>query len=165
MDSNTFNDYVSRITPLLPLAKRAYGAKDQNTPAHHASREYTRLLVEYNDAGGNLVRLASAIGVAYSGVRRRVFTADVPPVKTKRMSRSSLSVSTISDAADRVRAARAIGTAEYHAQLHEEYYAGIPMNMLARELGISNAGPLYYAVQRHYKRQQVADAGLAAGDI
>lgn len=152
MDNETFDNYVLEMQKLVPLAKRAYGPKNQNTPNHVASREYTRLLTQFHEEGGSLVLLAKRLGVAYSGIRRRVFMSDVPAMKTTRLQRKNISTSTISDAADRVRAARASGTIAYHAQLHEEYYTGIPMNLLARELGISNAAPLYYAVQCHHKR-------------
>lgn len=152
MNDEVFEDYARRMQDLVPLAKRAYGSKSQNTPNHIASRKYTSLLVEFQSEGGSLVKMAERLGVAYSGIRRRVFMADVPSVKTTRLQRKSIDTATIAAAADRVRGARARGTVAYHEQLHEEYYTGIPMNMLARELGISNAGPLYYGVQCHLIR-------------
>ena len=42
-------EYVENIKPLLPLAKRAYGSRNQETPAHEARRRYTELLVEYHE--------------------------------------------------------------------------------------------------------------------
>ena len=144
--------YTRLIEPHLELAKRAYGAKSQNTPAHHSSREYTRLLVEFHENGGSLIQLAKRLGVSYSGVRRRVFTSNVPSVKTTRKQRSLIDQKMIDDAATRVTDAKTISTEKYHEQLHNEYYSGIPMNVLAKALGISNAAPLYYGVQRHYKR-------------
>lgn len=145
------DEYAEMIRPHLELAKRAYGSRDQNTPAHVASREYTRLLVEFHGKGGSLIELAKELEVAYSGVRRRVFTADVPSVKSSRKQRSKIDQQTIDEAVDRVEFARKHGTSHYHRQLHEEFTNGIPMNLLARALGISNAAPLYYGVQRHYK--------------
>ena len=65
-------EYVEIIKPLLPLAKRAYGSRNQETPAHEASRRYTELLVEYHEKGGSLPKLAKALDVAYSGLSRRV---------------------------------------------------------------------------------------------
>ena len=138
--------YASLIEPHLELAKRAYGAKTQTTPAH------TRLLVEFNENGGSLIQLAKRIGVSYSGVRRRVFTSNVPSVKSTRRQRSTINQATIEDAVIRVNSAKSRGTEAYHHQLHDEYYSGIPMNVLAKAMGISNAAPLYYAIQRHYKR-------------
>ena len=153
---NTADDLVEKyadlIAPHLDLAKRAYGAKTQTTPAHNASREYTRLLVEFNENGGSLIKLAKRIGVSYSGVRRRVFTSTVPSVKSTRRQRSTINQSTIEEAVARVTSAKSRGIEAYHHQLHDEYYSGIPMNVLAKALGISNAAPLYYAIQRHYKR-------------
>lgn len=144
--------YADLIEPHLELAKRAYGAKTQTTPAHVASREYTRLLVEFNENGGSLIKLAKRLGVSYSGVRRRVFTSNVPSVKSTRRQRSTIDQATIEDAVTRVNSAKSLGIEAYHHQLHDEYYSGIPMNVLAKALGISNAAPLYYAIQRHYKR-------------
>jgi len=153
-------EYAELIRPHLELAKRAYGSRNQNTPAHIASREYTRLLVEFVSKGGSLMDIAKELGVAYSGVRRRVFTANVPSVKSSRKQRSKISTETIEEAVDRVQFARALSTEDYHRQLHEEFTNGIPMNLLARSLGISNAAPLYYGVQRHYKI--LIDKGLAS---
>lgn len=144
-------EYAEKIRPYIDLAKKAYGSRNQSTPAHNASREYTRLLVEFHGKGGSLAQLAKRLEVAYSGVRRRVFTADVPSVKSSRKQRAKIDQQTINDAVERVQFARTNGTAHYHRQLHEEFMNGIPMNLLARSLGISNAAPLYYGVQRHYK--------------
>lgn len=146
--------YVSLIEPHIDLAKKAYGAKSQSTPAHEASREYTRLLVEFHSNGGSLIKLAKRLNVSYSGVRRRVFTSDVPSVKTTRKQRSLVDQRMIDDAAARVTDAKIVSVERYHEQLHNEYYSGIPMNVLAKALGISNAAPLYYGIQRHYKRMQ-----------
>jgi hypothetical protein len=149
---SVLQEYAERIRPLLPLARRAYGPRDQQTPAHEASREYTRLLVEFRQKDGSLIDLAKELEVAYSGLRRRVFTADVPTMRSTRRTRGTISVDDISAAADRVRRARTFGSEEYHKQLYEEFMSGMPMNTLAKKLGISNAGPLYYGVQRHHKR-------------
>lgn len=146
------DEYAEKIAPYLELAKRAYGSRDQVTPAHIASREYTRLLVEFHEKGGSLIGLSARLGVAYSGVRRRVFTSNVPSVKSTRKQKSKIDQAMMDHATERVKQARESGTSEYHAQLYEEFISGIPMNLLARSLGISNAGPLYYGVQRHYKK-------------
>lgn len=144
--------YTELCQPLVSLAKRAYGPKDQDTPAHAASREYTRLLSEFNTLGGSLTAISKELGVSYSGIRRRVFTADVPSVRRTRSPRGHITAEMVADAATRVRDARDHSTSEYHRQLHAEFTAGIPMNMLARQLGISNAAPLYYGINSHEKR-------------
>lgn len=149
-------EYVEKIAPLLSLARRAYGSRDQDTPAHEASREYTRLLVEFNERGGSLAVLAQNLGVSYSGVRRRVFTSDVPTVKRTRSPLGKVSTGMIDEAVHRVQTAKNISTGEYHRALYEEFQAGIPMNVLARRLGISNAAPLYYGIQAHEKRTAAA---------
>lgn len=152
-------EYAEKIKPLLGLARRAYGSRDQDTPAHDASREYTRLLVEFSNKGGSLAVLASNIGVSYSGVRRRVFTSDVPVTKRTRTPAGTVTIEVINGAAEKVMRERAISTASYHRALYEVFQEGIPMNLLARKLGISNAAPLYYGVQAHAKR--VSSSGAA----
>jgi hypothetical protein len=53
-------EYADLMAPLLPLAKKAYGSRNTNSPQHEASREYTRLLVDYYSKGGSLLKLAEA---------------------------------------------------------------------------------------------------------
>jgi hypothetical protein len=140
--------YAKKITPLLPLAKKAYGSRAQTTPAHEASREYTRLLSEFYEKGGSLVALADRLDVAYSGMRRRVFTASLPPSTIKK-GRVKLSDADVAKAASRVLAAREKGGAEaYHDALAQEYQNGVSLAALADQLGLSSAAPLYYGVQR-----------------
>jgi hypothetical protein len=147
------DEYAEKIRPLLPLATKAYGRRDQDTPAHKASREYTNLLCEFHRRSGSLQKLAEKVGVSYSGMRRRVHTANIPPLRSPRKaSKDTINVSMVEHAADRVRQAKITSVEKYHEQLFNEFNAGVPMNMLARELGISNAAPLYYGVQCHYKR-------------
>jgi len=151
-NTELLEEYSEKMIELLPLARRAFGPKDQDTPNHVASREYTRLLVEFHARGGSLTDLANRLGVAYSGLRRRLFTSDIPSVRRVRLPKGTISVADVEAAAARVKIARDISTGEYHRQLHAEFTQGIPMNMLARQLGISNAAPLYYGVQSHEKR-------------
>lgn len=147
------DEYAEKILPLLPLAQKAYGRRDQNTPAHDASRAYTRFLCEFHQRGGSLQGLSKRLDVSYSGMRRRIHTANIPPLRSPRASaKDRIDVSVVTRAAERVRQAKNEGTETYHEQLYREFNDGIPMNMLARELGISNAAPLYYGVQCHYKR-------------
>jgi len=144
--------YAKKIEPLLPLAKRAYGSRAQTTPAHIASKEYTRLLGEFYEKGGSLVSLSERLDVAYSGVRRRVFTAKIPPSTIKK-GRIKHSEADVAAAAKRVLTARDTGGAEaYHDALAEEYAHGISLAALAEQLGLSSAAPLYYGVQRHALR-------------
>jgi hypothetical protein len=145
--------YAKKIKPLLPLAKRAYGSRAQVTPAHEASREYTRLLAEFYENGGSLVALSEKLDVAYSGMRRRVFTAKLPP-STMKKGRVKYSEAEISAAAKRVTKARDSGGAEaYHSALAAEYSKGVSLAALAEELGLSSAAPLYYGVQRAALRE------------
>lgn len=146
-------EYAEKLRPLVAQARKANGLRTQDTPAHRASREYTRLLHEYYENGGNLVSLAKELGVAYSGIRRRVFLA--PTLSVSTTSRwSKASQEEVDAAVARVKRAKAAGTRQYHAQLATEYYSNnISLGKIAHGLGISNASPLYYAVQRHIKRE------------
>lgn len=149
-------EYAERMRPLLPLAQKAYGAKNQTTPAHQASKEYTRLLVEFVSKKGSLIHLSKELGVSYAGIRRRVSTADLPAMSNKG-TRKKIDPSVAEAAVARVAEARAKGVAAYHAQLAFEYYENdISLSVIAKGLGISNAGPLYYGVQRFMKRDAIA---------
>lgn len=144
-------EYAEKIAPLVPLAQKAYGAKSQNTPAHQASREYTRLLVEFVDKKGSLTLLARRLEVSYAGIRRRVITANLPPMTNKE--KRSVDQETIDAAVQRVSEAKKISTRRYHAQLAKEYYeTGVSLSAIAKGLGAANTGPLYYGVQRHVQR-------------
>jgi hypothetical protein len=142
-------EYAEKMRPLIPLAQKAYGSKSQNTPAHQASRQYTELLVEFVEKNGSLIHLAKELEVSYAGLRRRVFTSSIPAMDNK-TSRKKIDPETLEAAVARVREAKAAGTVKYHEQLAHEYYSnGISLSAIAKGLGVANAGPLYYGVQRH----------------
>jgi len=150
MSYELVEEYATMIVPILPQAKQAYGARSQSSPAHEASREYTRLLTEFYNKGGSLPLLAKKLEVAYAGVRRRVVMNDItvsafrPKVRVKNQD--------IKSAASRVTSARKKDGDLYHDQLAEEYQNGISLSNLAKELGLSSAAPLYYGVQRSLQR-------------
>ena len=144
--------YAAKIIPHLDLAKRAYGLRGQATPAHTASTKYTELVKEYYAKGGSLVALADKLGVAYSGLRRRVFTSAIPPVARKNRSRAT--EETVVKAMSSILKAREASTEDYHKELHKAYHAGISLATVSKELGLSSSAPLYYAVQRHAMRMQ-----------
>lgn len=146
-------EYARRIRPLLPLAKRAYGSRTQSTPAHDASREYTRLLVEFHERGGSLTALAKELDVAYAGMRRRVVMRNVDVSSVRPAARGSMDG--VSDAVTRILAAKSISVDAYHDQLAEEYRSGISLAGIARELKLSSSAPLYYGVQRSLQRHGV----------
>ena len=150
MSKELVEEYALLIEPLLPLAKKAYGSRNQQTPAHDASREYTRLLQEFQSKNGSLPMLAKRLNVAYAGVRRRVVMSDISVSIAKPKTR--LKEQDISSAVRRVRFAKEQGVNEYHDQLAEEYKSGISLSNLAKELGLSSAAPLYYGVQRSLQR-------------
>lgn len=151
-NEDTIKEYAEKMRPLISLAQKAYGAKSQNTPAHQASQEYTRLLVEFSRKKGSLIGLARELEVSYSGLRRRIFMSEVPSVNNKG-ARKKLTPEEADAAVERVRQARELGTHKYHEQLAVEYQQnGVSLSIIAKGLGISNAGPLYYGVQRHIQR-------------
>lgn len=145
--STDTTDYIARLEKLLPLAKRAYGSRTNETPAHQASREYTALVTEYYENGGSLVALASELGVSYAGLRRRVMTNSLPVLPPR--PRTRMPQELVDEAVERVRNAKVNGSTEdYHAQLAEEYTNGVSLAKIAKGLGISSSQPLYFGVQR-----------------
>ena len=154
MSEDLIDEYVSLIEPILPLAKRAYGLRDQKTPAHEASREYTRLLIEFQNKGGSLPMLAKRLKVAYAGVRRRVVMNDISVTTERPMSRVPKAEQNIEASAERVKNAKQLGVSAYHNQLAAEYRAGISLSNLAKQMGLSSAAPLYYGVQRSVQRNR-----------
>lgn len=152
MNDQLVQEYKEKIEPLLILAKKAYGSRNQDTPAHNASREYTRLLIEYQKRGGSLPKLAKELKVAYAGVRRRVVMNSVAVASIKPSVRSLRQSDAVDNAAIRVKKAKETGVNEYHDQLAKEYTAGVSLSALAKALGLSSAAPLYYGVQRSLQR-------------
>jgi hypothetical protein len=144
-------EYKEKIEPLLSMAKKAFGSREQDTPNHRASREYTRLLTEFHERGGSLPTLAKELDVAYAGVRRRVVMQNVSVslVRPKVRAKSE----ELNNAITRVKIAKAKSVDEYHDQLAAEYRAGVSLAALARSLGLSSAAPLYYGVQRSIQRR------------
>jgi hypothetical protein len=153
MDSDLVEEYKAQILPILPLAKRAFGSRKQNTPAHEASREYTRLLCEFYEKGGSLPKLAKALDVAYPGIRRRVimenvFVSDIKPLE--KASRLEIPL-----AVERIKfAKKEYGVESYHKQIAEEYKNGFSLQDLAKGLGLTSAAPLYYGAQRSLKKNR-----------
>ena len=146
MSETLVTEYSSKLQELLPLAKTAYGSRSNTSPAHIASREYTRLLKEYYENGGSLVQMAEELGVAYAGLRRRVLAADIPVMPTK--SRSRISAEETEQAVDRIKQAKKKSTEEYHEQLALEYDNGVSLAKVASGLGLSSSQPLYWGVSR-----------------
>ena len=143
--------YKAKIEPLFPLAKKAYGSRSQNTPAHRASREYTRLLVEFYSLGGSLPELAKALKVAYPGLRRRVVMESVSISNIKPQKKANKSE--LPSAVERVKIARQSGdVSNYHKQLAEEYKSGFSLQDIAKGLGLGSAAPLYYGAQRSLQK-------------
>lgn len=145
-------EYALKIEPHLELAKKAYGARSHESAEHRASREYTKLLVEYYEKGGSLSALGKRIKVSYPGIRRRVITSNVNVANIRPEKRTPTKDQDIRGAAERVKMAKRMDADAYHDQLRKEYESGISLANLARELGLSSAAPLYYGVQRSLQR-------------
>lgn len=156
VNTNLVEEYKIQIEPLLPLAKRAYGSRTQDTPAHKASREYTRLLTEFYNRGGSLPALSQALCVAYAGVRRRVVMQDVTVSNIK--PRIKPKTEGIEDSINRIKIAKPGTVDEYHDAITFEYEAGVSLAAIARGMGLSSAAPLYYGVQRSLQRRNFVDA-------
>ena len=141
-------EYAPKLIELLPLARKAYGSRNTISPQHDASREYTRLLVEYYNKGGSLIAIADAVGVTYAGVRRRVTTVSLEP-STKR-NRSKATPEEVAEAAKRIMAIKDTASVDdYHEALRHEYEDnGISLTKIAKAMGLSSANPLYYGVAR-----------------
>jgi hypothetical protein len=154
MDGNDLvEEYARKIEPYIEKAKKAYGPRTTQSDAHEASREYTRLLVEYHQKGGRLSHLAKKINASYPGIRRRIMTNSVQVSSIKPKERIPSSQQDITGATVRVLSAKAAGPDAYHDQLRKEYEAGISLAKLAKNIGLSSAAPLYYGVQRSLQRQ------------
>jgi hypothetical protein len=151
MSQELVEEYANKIEPILHLAKKAYGRRNQDTPAHRASKQYTDLLKEFQEKGGSLPKLAERINVAYAGVRRRVAMSNI--VVSEYKPKIRLREQNIEAASERVRSAKEKGTDFYHDQLRSEYMLGISLSNLAKHMGLSSAAPLYYGVQRSLQRQ------------
>lgn len=156
MSTDLVAEYSAKIIPILPMAKKAYGSRNQKTPAHEASREYTRLLTEYYYKGGSLPKLAKELNVAYAGIRRRVMMQDVSVSKFK--PRQKPKTEGIEDSVAKIKEAKSGTADEYHDAIAKEYEDGVSLAAIARSMGLSSAAPLYYGVQRSIQRRDFSTA-------
>lgn len=140
-------EYAPKMRPLLELATKAYGARSTESPAHEASREYTRLLVEFSDKGGSLLHLAKELGVQYSGMRRRVMASSLPDLTRGAPSRT-ISEDVYDEAVAIIAAAKDRTPKDYHLALKKAYDDGLSLFHIAQRLGMSSANPLYFGVNR-----------------
>lgn len=146
-DTSLLDRYEALIRPHLELAKRAYGSRDTVSPQHDASREYTRLLVEFYNAGGSLLEMAKRLGVQYAGVRRRVVNADVPA--SSHRARKRFEPEVYDAAVAEILAVKESGnTYAYHLTLYKHYERGLSLTTIAKLMGMSSANPLYYGINR-----------------
>ena|SRR6478735_2046071 len=153
-DNDRLERYAQLIEPLLPLAKKAYGSRDTVSPQHDASREYTRLLVEfYNGGEGSLLDMAKRLNVQYAGIRRRVVNDGVQA--SSHRPRRKFPQEVYDAAVKQILEARELGTYEYHLMLYNQYEAGLSMTKIAKMMNLSSANPLYYGINRVKKDKMV----------
>ena len=148
--------YAPRLRPLKDLAQKAYGSRDTVSPQHDASREYTRLLCEFYNAGGSLLDMAKELDVAYAGLHRRVTTV-ADPASSKRK-RTKFGVEVYEAAVTDILAAKREGTKVYHTCLKKHYDAGLSMARIATHMGLSSANPLYYGIGKANRAAKDDDA-------
>lgn len=146
MKDEIFEQYAEAMEPLIPLAKRAFGSRDIISPQHDASREYTRLLKEFYNGGGSLLKLADRLGVNYAGLNRRVKTADLKPSSGR--ARKKFTDEEYAHAVVEVNTAKETGVEEYHSCLLKIYDSGMSLARIAKDMGLSSANPLWYGVNK-----------------
>jgi len=140
------SDYYPLVAKYKYLATKAYGSRSTDSEAHDASREYTKILKEYADKGGSLIKMAEALEVAYPSLRRRVMTADIPPLE--RHKKSVATKEQYQEAVAYLNESKTHGTAVYHSAIFNLYNKGISLNRLAKEMGLKSAYPLYYGLNK-----------------
>lgn len=140
-------EYAPQMRPLLALAVKAYGARNTVSPQHEASREYTRLLVEFTEKGGSLLHLAKELKVQYSGMRRRVMASPLPDL-TRGATRRSISEDVYDEAVLLIQIAKDRTPKDYHLALKKAYDEGLSLYRIAQRLGMSSANPLYFGINR-----------------
>ena len=146
MKDEIFEQYAVAMEPLIPLAKRAFGSRDIVSPQHDASREYTRLLKEFYNGGGSLLKMAERLGVNYAGLNRRVKTADLKPSSGR--ARKKFTDAEYAQIVKGVLAAKDRGVDEYHIFLLKVYDSGMSLARIAKDMGLSSANPLWYGVNK-----------------
>lgn len=164
--------YAEKLRPLLPLATRAYGPRTRLSPAHDASRTYTATLVEYRDRGGSLPALASELGVTYASLRRRILTSELEPAtrtagarfrpRAARTPEYEEMLENYVSAIESLKADPELDSAEYHEALLCAYEDGVPPSYLAKRLGQSSTGAIYYGINAARVRRQEEKESLAS---
>lgn len=150
--------YFSDIAACKYMATQAFGSRATDSAEHDASREYTRLLAEYADKGGSLLKMAEALGVTYPSLRRRVMTSVIEPLP--RSKRSTATAAQYEKAVQQIEIAKTYGVEEYHDTIRSLYEGGIALNRLATELGLKSAYPLYYGLNKSRIRNQNKEGAI-----
>lgn len=134
-------DYAARIKPLIPEARRAYGSAPAGSEPRRASDTYNTLLLEYQNRGGNIAKLAEALGVADVTLRRRLRVArsgqKLGTVGLSTRGRAIRDEPRVTQAAARIAEARDTSPEAYRDAVREAYDANISLYAVAKTMGIS----------------------------
>lgn len=147
--------YFSGIAAHKYLATQAFGSRATDSAEHDASREYTRLLTEYAEKGGSLLKMAEALGVTYPSLRRRVMTSVLAPLP--RQKKSKATHNDLLRSAKILEASQKMGVEAYHDAIYELYKRNISLNKLAPYVGLKSPYPLYYGLNKARMRAGEVD--------
>jgi len=134
-------EFAADIRPLMPLARRAYGQQKQGTQTREASDLVNALLLEYDQAGGNVTQLAEELEgeITLAGIRRRLRVARagtlLGQVSSGRSFRGDRNPVKIEEAVARIK--EVAGTLEYGKRIREAYDSGLALSAIAEGLGVS----------------------------
>lgn len=133
-------EFAADIKPLMPLARRAFGQQKQGTNTREASDLVNALLLEYDQAGGNVTQLSEELEgtITLAGIRRRLRVARAGTLlgqSTGRSFRGDRDPVKINEAVERIRQVQ--GTPAYGPAIREAYDAGLALSAIAEQLGVS----------------------------
>lgn len=139
VNQDLVHEYAERLRPLLPLAGRAYGTQQPNSPARQASDEVNRIILKYVGAGGNMTHLANALedDISLPGLRRRLRSARGGTLGKPNRKRGSKDPALVEAAAKRISEARVVSSAQYADAVRHVYADGVSLSAVADKLGMS----------------------------
>lgn len=142
-------EYADKIRPLLANAKRAYGSQAAGSPAREASEAVNAYLLMYVEANGQIPDLARQLegDISLSGLRRRIRIArgiDASSMEGKEQvvgrtprPRGKKDPELVTEAVNKIQAARKVGGRAYGDAVRAAYDDGISLKAIADEIGIS----------------------------
>jgi hypothetical protein len=140
VNQDLVHKYAERLRPLLPLAGRAYGTQQPNSPARQASDQVNEIILEYVAAGGNMTHLANTLegDISLPGLRRRLRSARGGTLGKPNRKRGSKDPALVEAAAKEISQARGTGSSVAYADAVRHVYAdGVSLSAVADKLGMS----------------------------